>query len=376
MNLSLPKVTIITATFNLIKDGREQFFRQCVESVNNQTYTNIEHIIIDGASTDGTLDLIREYEEKGWIKYYSEPDSGMVDAMNKGIKKASGKYIAILNSDDWYPDYAIEESVKKILETNSDYSYGITDCLCRDTGKLYKKWTVSPFNFACFYINMPYNHESMLCKKSVYEKLNYYNHQEYGTVADIDFAQRLILNDYKGCYIEKVILKFRWDGSTNFSKNKCIKQSCKEHIANLFKLYRNLWTSFIPDYLQKPLNYILDKDNSLNENKLLLLQQNWFMYPFIKWISEKQLKNFPYDALIRGLLHEEDLYNTHVISSFYKNYNINILGIIPFIKIKHKKGITRINLFDVLPILKTKTSNGIKTIYLFGILPLLRIKLK
>lgn len=58
------KITVITVTFNLIKDGREAFFRQCVESVHNQTYPNIEHIVMDGASTDGTLDLIREYKKK------------------------------------------------------------------------------------------------------------------------------------------------------------------------------------------------------------------------------------------------------------------------------------------------------------------------
>ena len=77
MTNNLPKITVITATFNLIKDKREKFFRQCVESVHNQTYANIEHLVMDGASKDGTLDLIKEYEDKGWLKCYSEPDKGM-----------------------------------------------------------------------------------------------------------------------------------------------------------------------------------------------------------------------------------------------------------------------------------------------------------
>ena len=97
MTQKLPKVTVVTATYNLIKDGREKFFRQCVESIHNQTYKNIEHLVIDGASKDGTIDLIKEYADKGWIKYVSEPDKGMCDAMNKGIKIATGEYVAILN---------------------------------------------------------------------------------------------------------------------------------------------------------------------------------------------------------------------------------------------------------------------------------------
>ena len=106
-----PKVTVITATYNLIKNGREKSFRQCVESVHHQTYKNIEHLIIDGASTDGTLELIAEYEKKGWLRCVSEPDKGMADAMNKGIQKASGEYVIILISDDYYILDAIEVSM-------------------------------------------------------------------------------------------------------------------------------------------------------------------------------------------------------------------------------------------------------------------------
>lgn len=126
-----PKVTVVTPTFNLIEGGREKFFQQCIESVHNQTYQNIEHLIIDGASTDGTLELLQKYEKKGWIKCYSEPDEGMCDAMNKGIRKASGEYVAILNSDDFYTKNAIELSVKALLENNADYSYATTDMISR-----------------------------------------------------------------------------------------------------------------------------------------------------------------------------------------------------------------------------------------------------
>lgn len=99
---SIPLVTVITATYNLIKSKREKFIIQCLESVHNQHYSNIEHIVIDGASDDGTLPLLKKYESLGWIKLFSEPDTGIYDAMNKGILKANGKYVSILNSDDFF----------------------------------------------------------------------------------------------------------------------------------------------------------------------------------------------------------------------------------------------------------------------------------
>ncbi len=92
-----PKVTIVTITYNLIKAGRTDSFKQAVESVHRQNYDNIEHIIIDGASTDGSKELIEEYVKKKWVICFSEPDKGIYDAMNKGIQKASGEYIAFLN---------------------------------------------------------------------------------------------------------------------------------------------------------------------------------------------------------------------------------------------------------------------------------------
>ena len=93
-----PLVSIITVTRNLIDAGRKDFFRQCVESVRMQDYPNIEHLIIDGASTDGTVDLLKEMN----VNYISEPDAGIYTAINKGISLSEGKYVAFLNSDDFY----------------------------------------------------------------------------------------------------------------------------------------------------------------------------------------------------------------------------------------------------------------------------------
>ncbi len=116
-------VTIVTATYNLFKAGRSEYFRQCAESVHAQTYGHIEHIVVDGASTDGTLGLLKEYEDKGWLRVFSEPDKGIYDAFNKALARARGKYIAFLNSDDWWHDATgVEQSVHMLELTGAAFS--------------------------------------------------------------------------------------------------------------------------------------------------------------------------------------------------------------------------------------------------------------
>ncbi len=115
-----PLVTIVTITRNLIKEGRKDFFRQCVDSVKMQDYSHIEHVIVDGASDDGTLDLFNELG----LEYISEPDTGIYNAFNKGVKRANGKYIAFLNSDDYYiiPN-AVTLVVDALEKSNADFTY-------------------------------------------------------------------------------------------------------------------------------------------------------------------------------------------------------------------------------------------------------------
>lgn len=157
-----PKVTVITASYNLLKAEREKTFRQCLESVHNQSYQNIEHIIIDGASTDGTLGLIKEYEDKGWVSCYSEPDKGIYDAMNKGIDKASGEYIAFLNSDDfWHDPRGVEESVKALVENNADFSYAP----CNLLNQKEELQAVGSPQIGAFYFKMPFCHQTMFTKR-------------------------------------------------------------------------------------------------------------------------------------------------------------------------------------------------------------------
>ena len=108
------KVSVITATWNSGKT-----LRTTLDSVLNQSYPDIEHIIVDGGSTDNTMEIIREYEPRynGRLRYISEPDKGLYDAMNKGIRMATGEVVGILNSDDFYTSSDVVEKLEKELPT-------------------------------------------------------------------------------------------------------------------------------------------------------------------------------------------------------------------------------------------------------------------
>lgn len=128
-----PLVTVITVVFNGIR-GLEQ----TIQSVVGQTYNNIEYIIIDGGSTDGTIDVIKKYENK--IHYWvSESDAGIYDAMNKGVRLSSGDYIGIIGAGDWYEEDAIASVIDAITRTNAKVVYGDVEIVDAETNYSYRR---------------------------------------------------------------------------------------------------------------------------------------------------------------------------------------------------------------------------------------------
>lgn len=267
-NETLPKVTIITVTYNLIDAGRKEFFKKCIESLSEQTYQNIEHIIIDGASTDGTLEFFNELNFVKPIQIYSQPDTGMWNAMNKGIKKATGEYICFLNSDDYYvSNTIIEESVNAIKNNDADYSVANMMAINLDGSIIADDIKVFPKEY--FYRHMTYNHETLVCKKSIYKKLNYHN-EKYKTAIDYSFNIMLVLNGYKQTYVDKVMIAARVGGATVnkdstpsnktlnnvinvwsdfFSFHKVTKEDCSKILAR--ESFPVLWLISIKDYIKK-----------------------------------------------------------------------------------------------------------------------------
>lgn len=212
-----PLISIITSTLN-----SEATLIDTIESILNQTYNNIEYIIIDGNSIDDTVDIIRSYEykfkNKGIIfKWVSEPDNGIYDAMNKGIVMAQGSIIGILNSDDWYSVDAISE----IVRTNKGKSYSIISG--RKNKVNFKKQVLDTIQNKKnikknIHKTMPLNHPATFVHKTIYEDVGIFDTQ-YKLSADYDFIFRAYNAGATFLFTDEVIVNMRNTGSTYQLKN-------------------------------------------------------------------------------------------------------------------------------------------------------------
>ncbi|MDR1375426.1 MAG: glycosyltransferase [Holosporaceae bacterium] len=245
-----PKVTVITVVRDLIKFKRKEFFLQCLESVHEQTYPNIEHIIIDGASTDGTLDLLKEYAATGWIEYYSEPDNGIYYAMNKGICKSTGKYINFLNSDDYFCDtFGLERSVELLEDSGAVFSYS----------KVYfshngEKISLMPNKIERFFFNMPFCHQGTLMRKDALVNEGMFD-TGLKSASDYDLLIRLII---KGCNcipIDIIFTVFRGGGFSSeyksLSDGECQKIQKKYFPMMESKRKRSYGLEYTEHYITK-----------------------------------------------------------------------------------------------------------------------------
>lgn len=206
------KVSIITVCYNSSKT-----IRDTINSMVNQTYTNIEYIIVDGSSTDGTIDIVKTFGS-GIAKFISEPDNGIYDAMNKGIKLATGDIIGILNSDDIYADaYVISDVIKQFNENPTlDVLYGnLIYVKKNDTNKKVRYWKSKPYFKNFFeYGNVP-PHPTLYVRKHVYKKVGMFDIR-YKLTADYEFMLRLFKKyDFEAKYINRVMVKMRLGGATN-----------------------------------------------------------------------------------------------------------------------------------------------------------------
>jgi len=200
-----PLVSIITVCYN-----SEKYIRDTIESVLNQTYNNIEYIIVDGESSDNTLDIIKEYETKfnGRLTWISEPDKGIYDAMNKGIKMSNGEIIGIINSDDWYEDYTVEIAVEKFIEnSNNTIIYGILR-MFKD-GKVYmlKQHTHHFLN------DFVIQHPTCFIPKKVYDEYGMYD-CSYKISADFELLNRFNKKGAEFIRVERVMTNFRIGGAS------------------------------------------------------------------------------------------------------------------------------------------------------------------
>jgi len=232
-------ISIITVSHNSIST-----ISATIKSVLAQTYPNIEYIIIDGSSTDGTIDSINSLG-KSISKFVSEPDKGIYDAINKGIKLATGDIIGILNSDDFFYDNNVIERVAVAFEENEiDAVFGDVQFVDPEkTSKIIRYYSSKKFNPAKFKFGFMPAHPSFYVKRELFEKLGYYK-TDYKIAADYELLIRfLYVNQIKYKYIEMPFVSMRTGGVSNKSicsnvtLNKEIARACKENGIHTNYLY-------------------------------------------------------------------------------------------------------------------------------------------
>jgi glycosyltransferase involved in cell wall biosynthesis len=205
-----PKVSIITVVFN-----GAQHIEQTIKSVISQDYSNIEYIIIDGGSTDGTQEIIKKYEQDiaFWI---SEKDTGIYNAMNKGWRKSTGDIIAILNADDYYLDNTISKVVKSFIDSKAEVVYGNLTKLRGIGEKTFFK-EVYP-NLDIMEQTMGIFHPSTFVSRKIYDELGGYNEQ-YKLSSDYDFLLRAFKKSVQFNYLNESLSVFRIGGISNTDCN-------------------------------------------------------------------------------------------------------------------------------------------------------------
>lgn len=238
------KVSIVTITYN-----SQNTLQNTIDSISRQSYRNIEYIIVDGNSTDRTKEIIKSNLDT-ITRWISEPDNGIYDAMNKGLKIATGEVIGFLNSDDSFYD---NQTISTIIE-----SFNSNECDCifgnliytNTNGKTIRKWKSRSYRQGLFNKSWTPAHPTFYCKKKLYDQYGVYK-IDYSIAADVELMLRFLeVHKVKSHYIDKVLVNMLAGGVSNQGLGstltiiKEIKRAFRENNLkfNLFKylFYKSL----------------------------------------------------------------------------------------------------------------------------------------
>jgi len=213
-------ISVITPCLNIIKDGREEYFHKMMKSVHEQTYRDIEHIFIDGGSEDGTLEILKKYQDKGWIdKLISKKDKGIYEALNKGIGLAKGEFVNVMNTDDYFTDKNFfSRSIVEIEKHNVDFTHADKIIKSRN-GKVD---VIKRGDERVAFFRMPFRHQTMVVKKDVFKQLGLFD-EKYKIASDYKYVLQMLLANKRGYYIPEVCV-CSLDGGISSNREKCVEE--------------------------------------------------------------------------------------------------------------------------------------------------------
>ena len=252
----LMKITIITVVYNAVDT-----IEDTIQSVLQQDFQDIEHIVIDGASHDGTMDIINRYRKQLAV-VVSEPDKGIYDAMNKGLALAKGEIVGTLNSDDWYANNEVISRVAQTFIDNKqlDAVYGDIVFVSREAPhKLVRYWQSQPYQKGLFEKGWMPPHPTFFVKKDCYSNFGDFD-LDMKIQSDFDLTMRfMVVNKIKTQYLPGVMVKMRMGGVTNNRISNVIKgnyeayKACKKNglsVTPMFMVKKVL--SRVPQFFRKP----------------------------------------------------------------------------------------------------------------------------
>lgn len=227
------KISIITITYN-----SAETLPRALESVQNQKYDEIEHIIIDGASTDGSIELIEAYSKKiqrdnkastREVRWISEPDKGIYNALNKGISMATGDVIGFLHSDDMlYSADSIGQIVAAFKDPKVDVVYGDLQ-YCKE-GKIIRRWKSNEFHPSSLKYGWMPPHPTVYVRSKVYQQVGEYD-EWFRISADYDMMVRIFKAGYKSIYIPKVLVSMELGGASNKNTKARLSKTQEDYIV-------------------------------------------------------------------------------------------------------------------------------------------------
>jgi len=221
-----PLVTVVTVCFNPIKEGRQRLLVMNLDSVQQQSGIAVEHLIIDGASTDGTIDFLKAYANKSHdIRILSIADSGIYEAMNRGIALARGEYVIFLNSDDYYhrPD-GLALSVKALEENDCSFTFAPINPVGPHTRHSPHRNPQRRLHKVFVFCTIP--HPSMLFRKAALLDIGGYD-QSFRLAADYDMMLRLIAAGHKACFVDCCFATFTAEGFSIQNKELNIREKVR-----------------------------------------------------------------------------------------------------------------------------------------------------